>query len=107
MTGPLGELGGLLKQAQQMQRDLDRAREQLAALTVEGSAGGGAVRVVVTGDRKVTKVEISDEALAQSDKEMLEDLILAAVRDGIEKASKLAEEALGKITGGLNLPGIS
>lgn len=107
MTGPLGELGGLLKQAQQMQRDLDRAREQLAALSVEGSSGGGAVRVVVTGDRKVTKVEISDEALAQSDKEMLEDLILAAVRDGIEKASKLAEEALGKITGGLNLPGIS
>lgn len=107
MTGPLGELGGLLKQAQQMQRDLDRAREQLAALTVEGSAGGGAVRVTVTGDRKVTKVEISDEALAQGDKEMLEDLILAAVRDGIEKASRLAEEALGKITGGLNLPGIS
>jgi DNA-binding YbaB/EbfC family protein len=107
VTGPLGELGGLLKQAQQMQRDLDRAREQLAAITVEGSAGGGAVRVVVTGDRKVTKIEISDEALAQSDKEMLEDLILAAVRDGIEKASRLAEEALGKITGGLNLPGLS
>jgi DNA-binding YbaB/EbfC family protein len=107
VTGPLGELGGLLKQAQQMQRDLDRAREQLAAITVEGSAGGGAVRVIVTGDRKVTKVEISPEALAQGDKEMLEDLILAAVRDGIDKASRLAEEALGKITGGLNLPGLS
>jgi DNA-binding protein YbaB len=65
------------------------------------------VRVVVTGDRKLTRVEISEEALAQGDKGVLEDLVLAAVRDGLEKAARLSEEALGKITGGLNLPGMS
>ena len=107
MSGPFGELGSLLKQAQQMQRDLDKAREELANVSVEGNSGAGAVRVVVTGDRQVTKVEISEETLKHCDKGMLEDLVLAALRDGLEKAGKLSEETLGKITGGLNLPGIS
>jgi DNA-binding YbaB/EbfC family protein len=107
MSGPFGELGSLLKQAQQMQRDLDKAREELAGVLVEGTSGAGAVRVVVTGDRQVKKVELSEEALQHNDREMLEDLILAAVRDGLDKAGKLSEETLGKITGGLNLPGLS
>jgi len=107
VTSPFGELGSLLKQAQKMQRDLDKAREELAKVSVEGNAGAGAVRVVVTGDRQVTKVEIAPETLTQCDRELLEDLILAAVRDGIDKAAKLSEETLGKITGGLNLPGLS
>jgi DNA-binding YbaB/EbfC family protein len=106
MTGSFGEMGSLLKQAQQMQRDLDRVREELRSRTVEGSAGGGRVKVLVTGDRQVTRVEISPEVLAAGDKALLEDLILGALRDGIGKASRMAEESLGKVTGGIHLPGL-
>lgn len=106
MTGSFGELGSLLKQAQQMQRDLDRVREELKARTVEGSAGGGAVRVLVTGDRQVTKVTLAPELLQQPDKSLLEDLLVAALSDGIAKATRMSNEALGKVTGGINLPGL-
>ena len=106
MTGSFGEFGSLLKQAQEMQRELDRVRAELRNTTCEGTAGGGAVRVRVTGDRQVTKVEISQELLEQGDKALLEDLILGALRDGTEKAGKLAREAMGKVTGGVNLPGL-
>ena len=106
MSGSFGELGSLLKQAQKMQRDLDKAREELRKTTVEGTAGAGAVRVVVTGDRQVTVVEISKETLETCDKEMIEDLVLAALRDGISRAAKLADETMGKVTGGVNLPGL-
>jgi nucleoid-associated protein EbfC len=106
MSSSFGEFGSLLKQAQEMQRELDRVREELHKTTVEGSAGGGAVRVLVTGDRSVVKVEISPEAMSQGDRSLLEDLLLAALKDGTAKASKLAEEALGKVTGGVRLPGL-
>jgi hypothetical protein len=106
MSGSFGELGSLLKQAQQMQRDLDRVREELRQKTVEGTAGGGVVRVLVTGDRQVTKVEIAPEVLAGGNTSLVEDLVLTALRDGIGRAAKLAEETLGKVTGGVNLPGL-
>lgn len=106
MSSSFGEFGSLLKQAQEMQRELDRVREELRTTTVEGTAGGGAVRVSVTGDRNVTAISISPEAVAQADKALLEDLILAALRDGTARASKLAEERLGKVTGGVRLPGL-
>ncbi len=106
MTGSFGEMGSLLKQAQQMQRDLDRVREELRTRTVEGSAGGGAVRVLVTGDRQVAKVEIADEVVAAGDRAMVEDLVLAALRDGVAKAATMAEEAMARVTGGVNLPGL-
>ena len=106
MSGSFGEFGSLLKQAQEMQRELDRVREQLRNTSCEGTAGGGAVRVQVTGDRQVTSVEISAAVLAGGDKELIEDLILTALRDGADKAGKLAQEAIGKVTGGVNLPGL-
>jgi DNA-binding YbaB/EbfC family protein len=106
MSGGFGEFGSLLKQAQKMQRELDRVREQLRNTTCEGTAGGGAVRVEVTGDRQVTCVEISQEVLDSGDKELIEDLVLTALRDGADKAGKLAREALGKVTGGVSLPGM-
>jgi hypothetical protein len=106
VSGSFGELGSLLKQAQQMQRDLDKARAELRERSVEGLAGGGLVKVLVTGDRQVTKVEIAPEALADRNKEELEELLLAALRDGIGKAKKLAEETMGRVTGGVNLPGL-
>ncbi len=106
MTGSFGELGSLLKQAQQMQRDLDRVKEELRSKTVEGTSGGGAVTVQITGDRQVVKVEIAQALLDRPDKHMLEDLVLAALRDGIAKATKMSNESLGRITGGINLPGL-
>lgn len=105
MSGPMGEMSSLLKQAQQMQKDLDKARAELSVLEVEGTAGGGAVRITVTGDRMVKGVHISDEAFAARDKAMLEDLVQAALRDGLGRAHALAEERMGRVTGGVNLPG--
>ena len=106
MTSSFGEFGSLLKQAQEMQRELDRVREELRNTTVEGSSGGGAVRVSVTGDRSVVGITIQPEVLAQPDKTLLEDLILSALRDGNARATRLAEERLGKVTGGVRLPGL-
>ncbi len=106
MSGTFGEMGNLLKQAQQMQRELDRVREELAKTRVEGRAGGGAVRVEVTGDGMVQKIALEPELLASKDKALVEEAVLAAVRDGLSKANKLREEKLSKVTGGLNLPGI-
>ncbi|MCK6448836.1 MAG: YbaB/EbfC family nucleoid-associated protein [Planctomycetes bacterium] len=106
MTGSFGELGSLLKQAQEMQRALDKVRAEMKTRTVEGSAGGGAVRVWVTGDRQVSKLEISEEFAKAASKQELEELILLALRDGIGKATRMAEEACAKVTGGVNLPGL-
>lgn len=106
MSGTFGEMGNLLKQAQEMQRELDRVREELAKTRVEGRAGGGAVRVDVSGDGMVHKVRIEPELLGSRDAALIEESVLAAVRDGLAKAHKLREEKLSKVTGGLNLPGI-
>lgn len=106
MSGSFGEMGNLLKQAQEMQRQLDRLRAELAEQVVEGSAGGGAVRIEVTGDRKVRSVHIADEVAQAGDRQMLEDLVQAAITDGIQKAERLAEQTLSKVTGGLQLPGM-
>ena len=106
MSGSFGDMGNILRQAQEMQRELDRARETLRKASVEGTAGGGAVRVTVTGDRRLSSVEISKDVVAAGDKGMLEDLVLAAVRDGLEQAAKLEKESLGRVTGGMDLPGL-
>lgn len=106
MTGSFGEMGSLLKQAQEMQRALDKVRAEMKARTVEGSAGGGAVRVWVTGDRQVSKLEISEEFLKNAGKTEIEEMVMLALRDGTTKAARMAEEALAKVTGGINLPGL-
>lgn len=106
MAGSFGDMGNLLKQAQEMQRQLDELRSKLAEQVVEGTAGGGAVRIEVTGDRKVRKVTISDEVAKSGDRELLEDLVSTAIADGIQKAERLAEETMSRVTGGLQLPGM-
>jgi hypothetical protein len=106
MTQSFGEYGSLLKQAQRMQRELDAAREELKKRAVEGVAGGGAVRVTFGGDRSVSKVEIAPELLVKPDRALLEDLVRAAVRDGLERTAKLEAEALARVTGGVQLPGL-
>lgn len=106
MSGAFGDMGNLLKQAQEMQRELDRAREELRAAKVEGTSGGGAVRVEVNGDGQVQKVHIRPDTLSGQDASVVEGLVLAAVRDGITKAHALREERLARLTGGINLPGL-
>ena len=93
-----------LKQAQQMQARLQKMQEELAQLTVEGSAGGGAVKVVMTGRQEVKSVEIAPEAV--EDLELLQDLIVAAVNDALAKAQELASQKLSSAMGGLKLPGM-
>ena len=108
---PGGSMGGMdlqkmMKQAQKMQDDLAKAQEGLSGRTVEGTAGGGAVSVVANGHRLITAVKIKPEAVDPDDVETLEDLILAAIRDAQTRAGQLAEQELGGIAGGLNLPGM-
>ena len=106
MTGSFGEIGNLLKQAQRMQKAMEDAREDLRQTLVEGTAGGGVVKVTVRGDGQVERVAISEDALSDCDRAMLEELVLAATRDGIDKATRIREERLSKVTGGLQLPGL-
>jgi DNA-binding YbaB/EbfC family protein len=96
----------ILKQAQQMQAKLAKAQEELGKATVEASSGGGAVSVVVTGHQQLLSVKIQPDAVDADDIEMLEDLVLAAVNEGMDKARELASQQLGEITGGLNIPGL-
>jgi nucleoid-associated protein EbfC len=96
-------LGQLMKQAQEMQANMQKAQEQLAALEVCGEAGGGMVKVTMTCKYDVRRVEIED-ALLQEDKEMLEDLVAAAVNDANRKVETTVQEKLSSLTGGLNLP---
>lgn len=96
----------ILKQAQQMQAKLAKAQEELGKATVEASSGGGAVTVVVTGHQQLLSVKIQPDAVDADDIEMLEDLVLAAVNEGMDKARELASKQLGEITGGLNIPGL-
>ncbi|MBI3574484.1 MAG: YbaB/EbfC family nucleoid-associated protein [Gammaproteobacteria bacterium] len=101
-----GGLGSILKQAQAMQENLKRAREELAALEITGSAGGGMVRVTMTGRHDVKHVEIDPSLLKDGDKEVLEDLIAAAVNDAVRKVEQTAQAKMAGVTGGLSIPGM-
>lgn len=96
----------LTKRVQDLQAKMVAAQEALAQETVVGSAGGGAVKVTMSGDQRVKSLEIEAEVLANPDKEMLQDLLAAAVNDAISQAQELAKKRLGDITGGLQLPGM-
>lgn len=96
----------LLRQAQQLQARLAKVQEELENVTVEASAGGGAVKVVVTGKLKVQSVEIAPEAVNPEDVEMLQDLVMAATNEALDKAQELAQKSLSAITGGMRIPGL-
>ena len=95
----------MMRQAQQMQADMEQAQQALAQETVDGSAGGGAVTVTMTGQIEITSLVINKDVVDPDDVEMLQDLVLAAVKDALEKAKELQQERMGSITGGLQLPG--
>ena len=96
-------LGQLMKQAQQMQEDMQKAQDELASMVVTGESGGGMVKVVMTCKHDVRRLEIED-SLLKDDKEMLEDLIAAAFNDAIRKVEQTVQERLSGLTGGLSLP---
>jgi len=98
-----GGIGQLMKQAQQMQADMKKAQEEMASLTVTGEAGGGMVKVTMTCQHEVRALEI-DDTLIGDDKEMLEDLIIAAFNDAQRKVETTTQEKFSGMAGGLNLP---
>ena len=106
MAGSLGDLGGLLKQAQKMQRQMQEVQEDLAKTEFSGSSGGGVVKVLVDGKRTLKKVSIKPEAVDPDDVEMLEDLIMAAMNDAFSKVEKETSKVMKGVTGGLKMPGL-
>lgn len=96
----------ILRQAQQLQERLAKVQAELGNETVEASAGGGAVTVVIDGHQRVRSVKVSPEAVDPQDVEMLEDLILSAMNEALEKSRELAAKRLGAITGGMKIPGL-
>jgi DNA-binding YbaB/EbfC family protein len=99
-------MGNLLKQAQQFQAKLAKLQEELAIKTVEATSGGGMVSVVANGRQEIVSIKIDPEVIDPGDKEMLQDLILAAVNDALSRAKSMMNEEMGKLTHGLNLPQI-
>ncbi len=96
-----GNFNNLMKQAQKMQRDMEKAQEELEALEIEATAGGGAVKVTVTGQKEVKNITIAQEVVDPDDVEMLQDLVLAAINEAMKKAQEAYDEKMGKISGGL------
>ncbi len=100
-----GGMAGLMKQAQKMQADMQKAQEEIATMEVEGQAGGGLVKVVMTGRHELRRVTI-DDSLMGDDKEMLEDLVAAAVNDAAQRVDSETQNRMGGITQGMNIPGL-
>ncbi|MGD8629495.1 MAG: YbaB/EbfC family nucleoid-associated protein [Gammaproteobacteria bacterium] len=98
-----GGLGNLMKQAQQMQADMQKAQEELASMEVTGQSGGGLVKITMTGKHEVRRVVIDDTLLAD-DKDMLEDLVAAAINDAVHKVESTTQERMAGLTSGINLP---
>ncbi|MBE0429526.1 MAG: YbaB/EbfC family nucleoid-associated protein [Thermoleophilia bacterium] len=96
----------MMKQVQEMQKQMAKAQEELAGEEVEASAGGGMVTVKVTGDLRVTSIKIDPGAVDPDDVEMLEDMVLAAVNEALRSAQELASSKMSGLTGGLNIPGM-
>ncbi len=100
-------MGNMLKQAQKLQSKMMKMQTELAEKTVEASAGGGMVKVVASGGQQVVSIVIDREVVDPEDVEMLQDLVLAAVNDALSRAREMMNSEMGKITGGLNIPGLT
>jgi DNA-binding YbaB/EbfC family protein len=101
----LGDIGNIMKQAQQLQERLAQVQDDVARRTVEAAAGGGMVKVVVNGKHEVLSIVI-DPAVLKEDVELVQDLVLAAVNEGLRSAQRMVAEEMTKVTGGLKIPGL-
>ncbi len=99
-------MSGMMKQVQKMQKKMMQLQEELAEQRVEGTAGGGMVTAVVDGKLNVVEIKINPEAVDPEDVEMLEDLVLAAINQGQQKAQEMMDQEMGQLTGGLQIPGL-
>lgn len=102
----MANMQGMMKKVQKMQQDMLKMQEELKNRTVEATAGGGAVTVVVTGRKTIEKITIAPSAVDPDDVEMLEDLITSAVNEGMRMVEEMTEKEMGKLTGGMKLPGM-
>jgi len=99
-------LGNIMKQAKMMQERIGKIQEELANKTIEASAGGGMVTAVVSGGQELISIKIDPEVVDPNDIDMLEDLIVAAVNEGIKRSQEMMAEEMSKVTGGINIPGL-
>jgi len=99
-----GGLGNMMKQAQKMQADMQKAQEEIGNMEVEGQSGGGMVKVLMNGRHEVRRVSL-DDSLMEDDKEMIEDLLAAAVNDAVRRIEQESSEKMSGVTAGMNLPG--
>lgn len=99
-------MNSVIKQAQKMQEEMERVQQETEEEQVEATSGGGAVKVVVNGKKELISIKLDPDAVDPDDVETLEDLILAAVNEGVKKAEEIMSERMGAITGGLNIPGL-
>ena len=104
--GGMGNMGAMMKQAQKMQVELARAQEEIKDMTFEASAGGGMVKAVAQGDNSLVSLTIDPEAVDPEDVEMLQDMVVAAVNEALRMAEEATEQEMGKLTGGLGMPGL-
>ena len=104
--GGMGNMNQMLKQAQKMQQDMAKLQEELEERIIEASAGGGAVTVIASGKKEIQEIKINPEVVDADDVEMLEDLVLAAVNEALRKAEEMVSSEMGKLTGGMNIPGM-
>lgn len=101
-----GNMQGMMKKVQKMQADMQKLQEELKTRTVDVTVGGGAVNVVMNGERVLESIKIDPAAVDPEDVEMLEDLVLAAINEAGKKLNDMMEREMGKVTGGLKLPGM-
>ena len=101
-----GGLGGIMKQAQQMQRRMAQVQEELEKKQIEASSGGGMVTAVVSGKQQLLDLKIDPSVVDADDVEMLQDLIMAAINEAVKQSQQIASEEMGKVTGGMNIPGL-
>jgi len=99
-------MNSMMKQAQKLQKKMLKTQQELALKTVEASAGGGMVKVVANGGQKIESIVLEKEVVDPEDIEMLQDLVLAAANDALNKAQEMVSSEMGKLTGGLNIPGL-
>ncbi len=102
-----GGMAQLMKQANQMQLKMKKLQEDLAEHTYDGTAGGGAVKVTVNGNNQIKAIDIQDDVFKSGDKDMLQDMIMAAANEALKTAKETSAKEMEKITGGMNIPGLS
>lgn len=104
MFGNMGNMSGMMKKVQKLQAEMAKLQEELKQRTLEVTTGGGAVKVVINGEKQLQQLVISPEAVDPEDVEMLQDLVMSAVNEAIKKVDDMMAQEMGKLTGGLGLP---